>query len=212
MPCTAAQTPVAEPADICRKAPDRRRYKRVPLEISGRFMLSNQDELSYKLIDVSVGSAAIATTEAVEIGDQIIFCFDHLGGLEGQVIRPMGNGFAIQFNATLRKRQRLADQLPGCLNQNIIVDIASLRQLDLNRIKLTKQKLAVKFSDGNQENCEALDISIFGSSIESHARPPIGSQFTVGKLRAEIMRHHEQGFSVAFTDIQKIVGIRRTFG
>ena len=100
MPCTAAQTPVAEPADICRKAPDRRQYKRVPLEISRRFMMSNQDELSYKLIDVSVGSAAIATTGAVEIGDQIIFYFDHLGGLEGQAIRPMGNGFAIRFNAT----------------------------------------------------------------------------------------------------------------
>ena len=123
----------------------------------------------------------------------------------------MDDGFAVQFNATLRKRQRLADQLSGFLNQDI-VDIASLRRLGHNRIKLTKQKLAVKFSDGDQENCEALDVSISGASIESKARPPIGSHITVGKLRAEVMRHHEQGFGVAFTDIQKIEAIRKNFG
>ena len=208
---TAVQTPVSEPADICRIAPDRRRYKRVPLAISGRFMTSNKDEFACKLVDISVGGAAISTAVSVEIGEQIIAYFDHLGGLEGQVIRPTDDGFAIQFNATLRKRQRLADQLSDFLNQDI-VDLASLRRLGHNRIKLSKQKLAVKFSDGKQENCEALDVSISGAPIESQARPPIGSHITVGKLRAEVMRHHEQGFGVAFTDIQKIEAIRKNSG
>ena len=104
MPHTAIQIPVAQPADLCRIAPDRRRYKRVPLAISGRFMTSNKDEFACKLVDISVGGAAISTTAPVDIGEQIIAYFDHLGGLEGQVIRPMDDGFAVQFNATLRKR------------------------------------------------------------------------------------------------------------
>lgn len=197
--------------NLCRIAPDRRRYKRVELTLLGRFMRTSKNEFPCRLIDISVGGAAISSPVSVDDGEHIVAYFDHLGGLEGQVVRTVEDGFAIEFNATVRKRQKLASQLTGLINQDLC-EIADLRREGHNRIKLNKQQLTVKFADGSTEECNALDVSISGASIESKTRPALGSQITVGKLRAEVMRHHDRGFGVAFTDIQKVEAIRKYFG
>jgi hypothetical protein len=56
------------------------------------------------------------------------------------------------------------------------------------------------------------DVSISGACIETPARPEIGTEVMLGKLRAQVMRHHAQGFGVQFIDIQNPAALRRYFG
>ena len=200
-----------QPSALCRIAPDRRRYKRVKLELLGRFMRASKNEYPCRLIDISVGGAAISSPVEVEPNEPIVAYFDHLGGLEGHVVRIMDESFAIEFNATVRKRQKLATQLTWLLNQEL-AETADLRREGHDRIKLQQQKLTINYGDGRVEECNALDVSISGASIESTTKPLIGTQITVGKLRAEVKRHHSKGFGVAFTDIQQVQAIRKYFG
>ena len=44
------------------------------------------------------------------------------------------------------------------------------------------------------------------------ARPEIGTEVMLGKLRARVVRHHPQGFGVQFLDIQNPTALRRYFG
>ena len=147
--------------DLCRITPDRRRYKRVELNLLGRFMRASKNEFPCRLIDVSVGGAALSSPVTVEDNEQMGDYFDHLGGLEG--------------------------------------------------IKLDSKKLIVEYDDGRSEECTAIDVSISGASLKSKTRPVLGCKLTVGKLRAEVVRHHERGFGVAFTGIQKAEAIRKYF-
>ena len=207
----AAPSRVEQSSVLCRIAPDRRRYKRVELTLLGRFMRSSKSEFPCRLIDISVGGAAISSPVSVDDGEQIVAYFEHLGGLEGRVVRIMDDAFAVEFNATVRKRQKLATQLTWLINQEV-AETADLRRDGHDRIKLQQQKLTIKYEDGRTEECNALDVSISGASLESKTRPLLGSQIIVGKLRAEVKRHHSSGYGVAFTDIQQVQAIRKYFG
>jgi hypothetical protein len=57
-----------------------------------------------------------------------------------------------------------------------------------------------------------LDVSVSGASVATDARPDVGSEVTLGKLRAKVVRYHEQGFGVQFLDIQNPTALRRYFG
>jgi hypothetical protein len=67
-------------------------------------------------------------------------------------------------------------------------------------------------AEGVMLACKVLDVSISGASIETPARPEIGTEVMLGKLRARVMRHHAQGFGVQFIDIQNPAALRRYFG
>ena len=209
---TAAKSSVASIDDVSiRIAPDRRRHKRVKLTLLGRFMRASKNEYPCRLIDISVGGAAISSPVAVELGERIIVYFDHLGGLEGAVVRLLDGGFAMEFAATVRKRQKLAADLTWLVNQSD-VDVASLRRPGHDRIALQNQSIPVRYEDGEIEDCNAIDVSISGASLYSAQRPPLGTEIQVGKLRARVVRHHDNGFGVAFIDIQRVEAIRRHFG
>lgn len=209
---TAANSTVASLDDITiRIAPDRRRHKRVQLTLLGRFMRASKNEYPCRLIDISVGGAAISSPVAVELGERIIVYFDHVGGLEGIVVRLVDGGFAMEFAATVRKRQKLAADLTWLVNQTD-VDVANLRRPGHERIAIQNQSIPVRLEDGETEDCDAIDVSISGASLSSSHRPRIGSEILVGKMRARVVRHHTDGFGVAFIDIQRVEAIRRHFG
>jgi hypothetical protein len=70
----------------------------------------------------------------------------------------------------------------------------------------------LKVADDLAVPCQVLDVSISGASVGTDARPPIGSEVVLGKLRGQVVRHHERGFGIQFLDIQKPTALRRTFG
>ena len=53
-------------------------------------------------------------------GERVIAYIDHVGRLEGTVVRAFPNGFAMTIAATVRKRDKLAAQLTWLANRHIL--------------------------------------------------------------------------------------------
>jgi hypothetical protein len=132
-----------------------------------------------------------------------------VGGIEGEVVREFEGGFAFKIHATSHKREKLAAQLTWLANRSELDDEASRRH---DRIAPNVGESTLHLAEGIALTCRVLDISISGASIATPARPDIGTEVVLGKLRARVVRHHPQGFGVQFIDIQNPTALRRYFG
>lgn len=194
---------------LSRIVPDRRRYKRISVTLLGRFMRENKEEHACRLVDVSAGGAAIASPVAVPVGERVVAYFDHIGGIEGVVVREFDGGFAFNITATKHKREKLAAQLTWLANRSELGSDDGRRH---DRITPTNGEQSLQLAEGLVLSCRVLDVSISGASIATAARPELGTEVVLGKLRARVMRHHPQGFGVQFLDIQNPTALRRYFG
>jgi hypothetical protein len=190
-------------------AADRRRHKRIAVTLLGRFMRQNRQEYPCKLIDISVGGAAIVSPVAVPVGERIVAYFDHVGGLEGTVVREFDNGFALQFAATRHKREKLAARLTWLANRS---ELGPAEERRHERITPKNAVSMLQLAEGIVLTCQVLDVSISGASVATPARPAIGTEVMLGKLRARVVRHHAQGLGLQFLDIQNPAALRRYFG
>jgi len=193
---------------LSRIVPDRRRHKRISVTLLGRFMRENKEEHPCKLIDISAGGAAVAASVSVPAGERVVAYFDHIGGLEGEVVREFDGGFAFRINATRHKREKLAAQLTWLANRTELA--AEGRRHE--RITPRNGDSTLQLAEGIVLSCRILDVSISGASVATPARPEIGTEVVLGKLRARVVRHHSQGFGVQFIDIQNPTALRRHFG
>lgn len=192
-----------------RIATDRRRHKRYEITILGRFMRQTKHEYPCKLKDISVGGAAMMSPVEVSMGERIIAYFDHIGGLEGEVVRVFEGGFAIQIVATQHKREKLAAQITWLINQSELSGIDARRH---ERMVVPDRLSTLKLPDDSQVDCHIQDVSLSGASVRTAVRPPVGSEVVLGKLRCLVVRHHDTGLGLAFVDIQEPEALRRYFG
>lgn len=191
-----------------RSATDERRFRRVSLTLLGRFMRANKHEYPCKLNDISVGGAAITSPVSVDQGERIVVYFDHIGGLEGHVVRVFEGGFAMQFKITAHKREKLAAQLTYLVNRDALNGVDQ-RQHD--RVPIGHRTKSLVLDSGETFDCEVIDVSISGASLKMDVRPPVGSELTLGRLRGQVVRHHEQGIGVRFVEIQEPEALRQHF-
>ena len=202
-----AASPVSDDAQP-RAGSDRRRHERITLPLLGRFMRASKHEYPCKVNDISVGGVSVMSPVIVPEGERIIAYFDHLGGLEGTVSRTFEGGFALTFNITSHKREKLAAQLTWLLNKDAVEGADQRRH---ERFVITQKTSTLELLPGVVTDCTLIDVSLSGASIETPSRPPIGSEVTVGRLRSMVMRHHERGIGVQFIDIQEPEALRKHF-
>ena len=169
-------------------------------------MRANKQEFPCRLNNISVGGAAIMSPIAVEVGEHIIAYFDHLGGLEGSVVRTFEGGLAIQFQATQHRREKLAAQIMWLVNQKEY-DGATQRRHE--RFQTANKTSNLKLADGAVAQVRVLDVSISGASVGTEVRPPVGSEVLLGRLRARVARHHSEGLGLEFLDTQNPDASRR---
>jgi hypothetical protein len=196
-----------EPAS--RAVADRRRHARVPVTMLGRFMRASKHEFPCKMIDISVGGAALMSPVEPEMGEKIIAYFDQVGGLEGKVVRVQPGGFAIEFTITAHKREKLAATLMFMANKHELPSVESRRH---ERIAVSGDNKILTLAEGLKISCEVIDMSISGASIATPARPDIGTMLRLGNLNAKVVRHHDRGIGLEFVDVQNPNAIRRYFG
>jgi len=111
--------------------------------------------------------------------------------------------------ATLHKREKLAAQMTWLINKEEFNGTEDRRH---DRVAATNKASTLRLTDGISVDCRILDVSLSGASLGTEARPPIGSEAMLGKLRCRVMRHHERGIGVQFLDIQEPEALRRYFG
>lgn len=195
----------AAPRATPRITPDLRRHRRVQLKLAGRFMRADRNEYPCEIKDISVGGASVTCPVAVEIGERVVAYFEHLGGLDGLVSRTFEGGFACQFKVTSHKKEKLAAQLTWLINRELFPDDAGRQH---ERVGVSGGKTKLKLDDGIVIEVSVLDVSATGVSLGTSARPAIGSEALVGKLKAYVRRHHDKGIGLQFAEKQDLSALR----
>lgn len=175
---------------------ERRRFQRVALKLRGRYMLPDGREFPCEVVDMSPGGLAVTTQTPGRAGDRIVAYVDHLGRLEGQVIRAYSGGFAMTIMATPRKREKIAAQLTWLANRDLL-GLPDDRRHD--RLEPENPVSTLRLPNGTTMTCRVIDMSVSGAAVASETRPPIGTPVTLGKTQGRIVRYIDQGFAVEFT-------------
>jgi hypothetical protein len=182
-------------------AEERRRFQRVKVNLLGRYMLPDKREFPCQVINMSPGGIAMVAPVVGLPGERVIAYVDHLGRLEGKIVRPIDNGFAMTISASARKRDKLAAQLTWLANRNILNLPEDRRH---GRFAPRNPLARMILPNGNNVACRVIDLSQSGAAIAiaPELRPDVGSVVTIGKAQGRVVRHIDDGFAVEFTRLQ----------
>lgn len=174
---------------------DQRRWKRVAIRLTGRYLDSQGRERDFHTAEASCDGALIMSQEEACLNESLICYFDELGRIAGSVIRLVPGGFVIRFNTPAYKRDKLADRLTWLLNRD---DLALEEERGGIRYKAGGEARLL-LSDGRELPCSVTDISLTGASFETHERPPfVGETVHVGHLRGEVVRVSGNKFALRY--------------
>jgi hypothetical protein len=178
---------------------ERRRFQRVRVNLLGRYMLADRREFPCQVVNMSPGGMALIAPVPGEPDERIIAYVDHLGRLEGRIVRALPNGFAMTIAASSGKRDKLAAQLTWLANRHIL-GLPEDRQY--GRIVPRDPIAQVIMPNGVNLTCRIIDVSQSGAGIATDQRPPMGTLVTIGKIQGRVVRHLENGFAIEFTRLQ----------
>ncbi|MGE3142871.1 MAG: PilZ domain-containing protein [Hyphomonadaceae bacterium] len=178
-------------------ARDRRRFRRVPLAVSGRLMDPAGREHVCSTADVSPGDARFLSSADVQVGDRVVFYLDALGRLEGHVVRRIAEGeFAVVLAGTPHKRERLAETLTWLISRDRMGEQIEARPAPRFQAGAIA---SISLEDGPAIEGEVLDFSLVGMAVRTRQqRPPIGAWVRVGGVYGRVARYFENGFGVDF--------------
>ncbi|MHB2168226.1 PilZ domain-containing protein [Alsobacter sp. R-9] len=177
------------------RALERRRHQRVRVVLLGRFMLENQQEYPCQSMNISPGGIALLAPVQGRVGERIVIYLEHLGRLEGTVVRQFELGFAVQLAATRRKQDKLANQLTWLANRHEL----GLPE-DRRHERLTPRRTAVlvRMPNGKEAAARIIDLSMSGAALTVGVPIAIGTAVTVGSTPARVVRHFGSGIGVEF--------------
>jgi PilZ domain-containing protein len=185
--------------DVVPLGEEQRRFQRVDVNLLGRYMLADRREFPCQVVDMSPGGMALVAPVSGKAGERVVAYIDHLGRLEGSIIRLLPNGFAMSIAATPRKRDKLAAQLTWLANRHIL-GLPEDRRHD--RIVPRNPRSTMILPNGKAITCRIIDMSLSGAAVASEEKPAVGALITLGKTQGRIVRYIDEGFAVEFTRMQ----------
>lgn len=178
---------------------DQRAFQRVTVNLQGRLMLANYEEYVCTVINMSPGDVRFACEGRPRPEERVIAYIDHLGRIEGTVIKLTDDGFILSINATGRKREKLAAQLTWIANRHEL-GLPEDRRHDRLTPRTTRVELT--FEDGRSVPCRLMDLSLSGAAIDIEVRPAIGTPIKLGSMRGRVVRHFSEGVAIEFLSLQ----------
>lgn len=191
------------PASVPPKALDGR-FQRVKVSILGRYMLADKSEFPCQVLEMSPGDAVVIAPVAGIEGERIVAYLDHIGRIEGTILKQVDGGFLMDIAATARKRDKMAAQLTWLANKDIL-NLPEDRRHE--RVVPDIRHSTVVLDDGRRYNCKIIDISLSGAAIELDVRPAMGTPITLGRMRARVVRHFQNGVAVEFAAAQEMLNV-----
>ena len=175
------------------RALDRRRHRRVPLALLGRYMLASRHEYPCQSVDMSPGGLALVAPVQGLIGERIVVYLESIGRLEGQIVRHTEHGLALAITATVRKRDKLASQLTWLANRRSLGLPEDRRH---ERIAPRHTAVKVLVDQTHEFTGRLVDVSLSGAALTTELRPEIGASVMVGRTPARVVRLFEGGIAV----------------
>ena len=185
--------------DVLPQSEERRRFQRVRVDLLGRYMLADRREFPCQVMDMSPGGMALVAPVSGKAGERVVAYIDHLGRLEGTIIRVYPNGFAMSIAATSRKRDKLAAQLTWLANRHIL-NLPEDRRHD--RIVPRNPNTTMLMPDGSLIPCRITDMSLSGAAVATADKPEVGTLIMLGKTQGRVVRHLDDGVAIEFARMQ----------
>jgi c-di-GMP-binding flagellar brake protein YcgR len=189
------QLHTSEPVKHQVRITDNRRFHRVKVALLGRYMLPNRQEYACQTLDMSPGGAAFTAPVRGQMGDKIIVYLEHIGRIEGEIVRHIDNGFACTISATARKRDKIAAQLTWLINRE---ELGLPEDRRHERIAPRDPRTMLRMSDGREFHARLIDISLSGAAISVDAKPPLGTPVMLGATPGKVVRIFQDGVAIEF--------------
>jgi hypothetical protein len=180
------------------------RFQRVKVSLLGRYMLADRREFPCQVLEMSPGDARVIAPMAGTVGEKIIAYLDSIGRIEGSITELMEGGFHMEVIASTRKRDKMAAQLTWLANKDVL-NLPEDRRHE--RVVPDNRHSTVVLDDGRRYNCKIIDISLSGAAIELAVRPAMGTPVTLGRMRARVVRHFQDGVAVEFASAQEMLTV-----
>jgi hypothetical protein len=174
---------------------ERRRHYRVPVALLGRYMLPNRQEYPCQTVDMSPGGALFVAPVKGAVGDRVIVYLEHIGRIEGEIVRHVADGFAMSIAATIRKRDKLAAQLTWLANREAL----GLPE-DRGHERIVPRQLTtiLRLANGRELAVRLIDVSRSGAAVSMEKPLEIGTSVTLGRTAGKVIRHFQGGVAVEF--------------
>ena len=172
---------------------ERRRFRRMPIEVNGRLMDGLGREHDCRTTDISPGDIRIAAPILPSVGDRVVIYLAGFGRVSGFVARKCGEGeVAIIFDFTAHKREKMAEQLTLAVNRDLGIEAPQRPAISDG-----SQMIKLEFETGEAYEGEVLDFSLAGITIKSRRPPPlIGVWVRAGNVYGRVARLIDGGFAI----------------
>jgi len=174
-------------------------FQSVEVTLFGRFMMQDKREFPCQIQSMSSGSATLITPQVGDVGERIIAYVDHVGRLEGKILRVFQGGFAMTVNATAHKRDKLAAKITWIANRH---ELSLPEDRRHERIAPNRNITQIKLEDGRAYDVRIIDLSLSGAAIEMEVRPALGTLMWLGNMRGRVVRHFDEGVAIEFAILQ----------
>ncbi len=171
-----------------------RRHARVAVRLAGRGLLADGAEFDLQTIDVSAGGMCLEAEVRPSLGQRLVVYLELIGGLQGEVVRLTEDGFGMSFRATLRKRDKIADQLTWLINRE---HLGADGERGLESIKPRRVDYSLT-SESGAAAVKIIDLSRSGVALLSEVQPDKGLWVTIGRTRGRVLRSFPGGFALEF--------------
>ena len=180
------------------------KFQRVKVSVLGRYMLADRREFPCQILEMSPGDAVVIAPVAGIEAEKVIAYVDHIGRIEGTILKQIDGGFLMDIAASPRKRDKMAAQLTWLANKDVL-NLPEDRRHE--RVVPDIRHSTVVLDDGRRYNCKIIDISLSGAAIELDVRPAMGTPVTLGRMRARVVRHFQNGVAVEFASAQEMLTV-----
>jgi hypothetical protein len=184
----------------------RRKDARIIVNIAGHFSISMKRAaggarpvFACRAVNISNREIALISPVGVDIGDRIAAEIDHLGKLDGAVIRIIERGFVMSIAASDEERKKLDDKIEWLERYK---NLEAPEQRADPRFAPARRRTKMLFADGTIMNCLILDVSVSGAAISAPTIPEIGTILAIGTIVGRVIRHFKGGFGVRFLERQ----------
>jgi PilZ domain len=173
---------------------DRRRFRRVAVELPGRYMLEDGGEHPCVCVDVSVGGVRLRAAQAGAWGSRVIAYIEGIGRLEGHIVRRAPGWFSLQTRVTARKGERVEERIAWILQSNA----ESSGRRRLSREFVERQDVMLTTPDGRRSVAQLTDISKQGAALLTDADLRVGERVRLDNRRARVARLFPGGLAIQF--------------
>lgn len=187
-----------------RAAATEQRFQRVAVSVLGRYMLADRREFPCQVLSMSPGDAIVIAPVPGIVGERIVAYLDYMGRIEGTILSQVDGGFLMDIAASPRKRDKMAAQLTWLANKDLL-NLPEDRRHE--RVVPDIRHSTFVLDDGRRYNCKIMDISLSGAAVELEVRPAMGTPVTLGRMRARVIRHIQNGVAVEFIAAQEMLTV-----